>query len=167
MECVKLKGNPVTLQKEFVKTGALAPDFVLVDQYLKDCSLKDLGKKRKLFSIVPSLDTEVCLASTKVFNQIAKQNKDLVVLLISADLPFAQKRVCGLEKIENMKTLSMIRSKDFARDYGVLIVDGPLAGLCARAVIVLDENNTIIYCQLVEEISQEPNYDKALAALKN
>lgn len=164
---VKLKGTTTTIEKEFVKAGAIAPAFVLVDQYLKECNLQDFGKKKKLLYILPSLDTEVCLTSTKILNQVAKQDKNLMILIISADLPFAQKRVCGIEKLENIKTLSMMRDKKFASDYGVLIAEGPLAGLCTRAILVLDENNKVIYRELVEEISQEPNYEKALAALQS
>ena len=166
MAHVKLKGNPVTLKQEFIKVGSVAPHFTLIDQQLKECSLKDLGKKKKLLYIVPSLDTEVCLLSTKHLNTVAKENAHLQIVVISADLPFAQKRACGIEKLDNIKTLSMMRDKSFAQNYGVLIVDGPLTGLCARAIIVLDEQNKVLYTQLVGEITEEPKYEPALAALK-
>lgn len=167
MHYVKLKGTRTAIEKEFVKTGNVAPDFTLTDQNLKECKLQDFGNKKKLLSIVPSLDTEVCLISTKILNQAAKENKNLMILIISADLPFAQKRICGLEKLENIKTLSMMKNKNFGKDYGVLIAEGPLEGLCSRAIVVLDENNKIIYTELVEEISTEPNYEKALKALRS
>lgn len=166
MARVKLKGNPISLEKEFIKVGAKAPEFTLVDQELSEHSLASLGKKKKILSIVPSLDTGVCLTSAKVLNKAAQENPSLQILVISADLPFAQKRICGVEQLNNIKTLSMMRNKSFAKDYGVLIAEGPLAGLCARALVVLDENNTVIYTELVEEMTQEPNYEKALAALK-
>jgi thiol peroxidase len=111
------------------------------------------------------LDTGVCATSTKKFNDNAEQHSDTVFLTISADLPFAQGRFCEAETIKNLRTLSMMRSKDFATDYGVLISDGPLAGISSRAVVVLDADNKIIYTELVPEIVQEPNYDSALAAL--
>lgn len=167
MSQVNLKGTPTSLSKEFVKVGSIAPDFTLVDQYLKDCSLHEFGRKKKILSIVPSLDTEVCLTSTKTLNAAAKHDKDLFVIIISADLPFAQKRICGLEHLDNIKTLSMMRDKNFAKDYGVLITSGPLAGICARAVIVLDEHNKVLYTELVPEITHEPDYHKALAAFKH
>jgi thioredoxin-dependent peroxiredoxin len=166
MAHVKLKGASVTLKQEFIKVGSTAPQFTLIDQQLKECSLKDLGKKKKLLYIVPSLDTEVCLLSTKHLNTIAKEHSHVQIVVISADLPFAQKRACGIEKLDNIKTLSMMKDKAFAQDYGVLIADGPLAGLCARAVVVLDENNKVLYTQLVSEITEEPKYEPTLAALK-
>lgn len=166
MSHVKLKGSPVMLKGELPKIGAKAPDFILVSQELKNCSLGEFGSKKKLLSIVPSLDTDVCLTSSKRLNQAAKDDPNLIILVISADLPFAQKRICGLEKLDNIKTLSMMRDKTFGHDYGVLIGDGPLAGVCARAIFVLDAHNKVIYRELVDEITQEPNYDKALAELK-
>lgn len=162
-----LMGNPVTTSGELPALKTPAPDFVLVDSDLKNHSLKDYAGKRKILSIVPSLDTAVCSLSAKKFNEAAKDLPDTVILVISADLPFAQKRFCGAENIKNIVTLSMMRSKDFAKNYGVLITDGPLAGICARSIVVLDENDTVIYTELCKEISQEPNYEKALQALSN
>ena len=165
MASVKFKANPVQTNGELPKLQAKAPDFVLTDGNLQDHSLKDFKGKRKLLSIVPSLDTGTCALSAKKFNDAAKQNPNLMILFVSADLPFAQKRLCQQEHLENIMTLSMLRSKDFARDYGVLLVDGPLAGLCARSVVVLDENDNVLYTELVDEVTQEPNYIKALEVL--
>lgn len=164
MAQITLKGNPIHTIGDLPKVGSKAPDFKLVDTDLKDVTLADFRGKKKLLNIVPSLDTPVCATSTKKFNERACG--EAVMLIISADLPFAQKRFCDMEKADNVKTLSMMRDRNFAKDYGVLITDGPLAGICARAVVVLDENDVVKYTELVPEIAQEPNYDKALAALK-
>ena len=164
MAKVTLKGNLIHTNGDLPAVGSKAPEFQLVDQDLNNHSLKDYKGKRKILYIVPSLDTSVCSLSTKKFNEQIKKHPTIVVLAISSDLPFAQKRFCGAENVKNIVTLSMMRSKDFAKDYGVLIQDGPLAGICARAVIVLDENDKVIYVQLVPEITQEPDYEKALQA---
>lgn len=160
-----LQGNPVTLNGELPAIGSKAPDFVLVDKDLGDKRLADFAGKKKLLNIVPSLDTPVCATSTKTFNQAMAGKSDAVALVISADLPFAMGRFCGAEGIDNVVSLSMMRSHDFARDYGVHIVDGPLAGITARAVVVLDADDTVVYTQLVPEITEEPDYEAALAAL--
>ena len=165
MAKVTLKGNMIHTSGELPLVKSHAPDFKLVDKELKDRSLKDFKGKRKLLSIVPSLDTAVCSLSTKKFNEAVKNHPEVFVLVISTDLPFAQTRVCGAEGIDHIRTLSMMRSKDFARDYGILIIDGPLAGICARSVVVLDDQDRVVYTELVPEITQEPNYDKALQAL--
>jgi thiol peroxidase len=165
MSRITLKGNPIHTTGELPVVGKKARPFKLVDIDLKERELSEFAGKRKLLSIVPSLDTEVCSLSAKKFNDAAKKHPGAVILVISADLPFAQKRVCGLEHLVNLITLSMMRTKDFAKDYGILIADGPLAGLCARAVLVLDEEDHVIYAELVPEITQEPDYDKALAVL--
>ena len=146
--------------------GRDAPDFKLVTSSLADVTLADFAGKKKLLNIVPSLDTSVCALSTRKFNEHAKAHADAVILVISADLPFAQKRFCGNEGLSNVVTLSMMRSRKFAKDYGVLLEDGPLAGLTARAVVVLDESNRVRHTELVPEIAQEPDYEAALAALK-
>ncbi|HSX03828.1 MAG TPA: thiol peroxidase [Rhabdochlamydiaceae bacterium] len=164
MAQITLKGNAIHTNGQLPALQTKAPDFQLVDQDLNNRSLKDFKGKRKILSLVPSLDTPVCSLSAKKFNEAMKNHPDIVVLVISADSPFAQKRVCGAEGLKNIVTLSMMRSKDFAKDYGVLIVDGPLAGICARAVVVLDENDHVIYEQLVPEIAQEPDYEAALKA---
>ncbi|MCH9613686.1 MAG: Thiol peroxidase [Chlamydiia bacterium] len=165
MSDVKLKGELIHTGGELPAVGSKAPNFSLVDASLTNRHLSDFQGKRKLISIVPSLDTDVCLTSSKKFNEAAKAHPSAVILIVSADLPFAQKRVCGLENLENIIPLSIMRSRDFAYDYGVLIKDGPMEGLTARAVLVLDENNIVVHSELVEEITSEPNYDQALENL--
>lgn len=165
MANVKFKGAIAHTNGTLPELGSKAPEFILTDGDLKDRTLHDFHGKRKLISVVPSLDTGVCLMSAKKFNDAAKQYPDVLILFVSADLPFAQKRVCGLDGLHNIITLSMMRSKDFATKYGVLLIDSPLAGLASRAVIVLDEKEKVIYHELVEEITQEPDYKKALDAL--
>lgn len=165
MAKITLQGKEINTNGELPAVGSQAPDFRLVDSDLNDRSLADYAGKKKLLYIVPSLDTPVCGTSTKKFNEYSAQHDDTVMLVIAADLPFAMSRFCGAENIENVSTLSMMRSKSFAKDYGVLITDGPLAGIAARAVVVLDENNKVIYSELVPEIAQEPDYDAAIAVL--
>ena len=166
MAQVTLKGNPIHTSGELPALGAKAPEFKLTGADLKDVSLADYQGKRKILNIVPSLDTAVCATSTRKFNETAGKLPNTVVLVISADLPFAAKRFCTTEGLQNVVTLSLMRDKAFAKDYGVLLQDGPLAGICARAVVVLDENDKIVHRQLVPEIGQEPDYDGALAAAK-
>lgn len=165
MAQLTFKGNPIHTSGDLPAVGQPAPDFKLVANDLKDLTLADFAGKKKLLNIVPSLDTSVCALSTRKFNDHAKAHPDTVILVISADLPFAQKRFCGNEGLSNVVTLSMMRSRKFAKDYGVLLEDGPLAGLTARAIVVLDENNLIRYSELIPEIAQEPDYNAALAAL--
>jgi thiol peroxidase len=165
MAQVTLKGDPINTNGDLPNVGSKAPDFVLVDVDLNDVSLADFSGKKKLLNIVASLDTSVCAVSTKRFDEEAKGRDDLVVLIISSDLPFAQGRFCEAESTHAVKTLSMMRSRNFAKDYGVLIVDGPLSGITARAVVVVDENDKVTYTELVPEIGQEPDYDKAIQAL--
>lgn len=166
MSTVTLGGNPVNVTGNFPKAGDTAPDFSLTDKDLKDVSLKDFAGKRKVLNIVPSLDTPVCQTSTRKFNEQAGSLTNTVVLVISADLPFAMKRFCEAEGIANVVSLSTMRGRDFHAQYGVDLADGPLKGVTARAVVVLDENNKVKYSQLVSEIKNEPDYDAALAALK-
>lgn len=166
MASITLKGSEIHTNGDLPAVGSAAPDFSLVDADLNDRSLSDYKGKKKLLNIVPSLDTPVCAKSTHEFNQAAKSRDDVVMLIVSADLPFAMGRFCTGEKLENVIPLSMMRSRNFAKDYGVLITDGPLAGITARAVVVVDENDNVTYTELVPEIAQEPDYDKALAALK-
>ncbi|ANB02465.1 thiol peroxidase [Ectothiorhodospira sp. BSL-9] len=165
MAKITLQGNPINTSGDLPKVGSKAPAFTLVDKDLNDVSLSDFNGKKKILSIVPSLDTPVCALSAKKFDEWAAGRDDVVILTISADLPFAQGRFCGSENVERVKTLSMMRSRNFAKDYGVLIVDGPLAGITGRALLVLDEKDTIVHTELVPEIAQEPDYDKAYAAL--
>ena len=166
MAQITLAGNPIHTNGELPKVGSAAPDFKLQDADLKDLSLADFKGKKKLLNIVPSLDTPTCALSTKKFNEQATKHGDTVILIVSADLPFAQKRFCSAENTDKVKTLSTMRSRNFSKDYGVLITDGLLAGITARAVVVIDENDKVVYAELVPEIKQEPNYEKALAALK-
>lgn len=163
---VTLQGNPITLGGKFLTVGEKAPAFSLVDKDLNDVSLAKFAGKRKVLNIFPSVDTGVCAASVRQFNKVANELDNTVVLCISADLPFAQARFCGAEGLDNVVTLSTMRGAQFKEDYGVAITSGPLAGLTSRAVIVLDENDNVIYTQLVDEITTEPNYDGALKALK-
>jgi thiol peroxidase len=165
MATITLRGNSIHTAGNPPTVGTRAPDFVLVDGKLADKTLTDFAGKKKLLSIVPSLDTPVCALSTKKFNDHVKSHSDTVLLLISADLPFAQGRFCSAEGTANVVPLSMMRSRQFAKDYGVLIEDGPLAGISARAVVVLDENNKVLHSELVPEIANEPNYEAALKAL--
>lgn len=160
-----LQGNPVQLSGDLPAVGSTAPDFSLTAGDLSDVNLASYAGKKKLLNIVPSLDTGVCAVSTKKFNETMAGRDDAVALVISADLPFASGRFCSAEGITNVINLSMMRSRNFAKDYGVLIVDGPLAGITARAVVVLDADNRVVYTQLVPEITQEPDYAAAMAAL--
>ncbi|RPI45441.1 MAG: thiol peroxidase [Betaproteobacteria bacterium] len=166
MASVTLRGNPINVGGSFPKKGDAAPDFTLTGNDLKDVSLKDYAGKKKVISIVPSLDTPVCAKSTKQFNESAASIPNTVVLVVSADLPFAQKRFCGAEGLSNVVTLSTLRGRDFHQKYGVDIQDGPLKGVTARGVLVLDESNKVLHAELVPEIGQEPNYEAALNALK-
>lgn len=166
MADVLFKGTPAHTSGALPKVGSKAPDFKLTTGDLADVSLANFKGKKKLLSIVHSLDTGVCAASTKRFNDFARNRDDVVVLVVSGDLPFAQTRFCAGEGLKNVVTLSMMRDRHFAKDYGVLLTDSPLAGLTARATLVLDENDKVLYTQLGPEITLEPDYDKALAALK-
>ena len=165
MATITLQGNACNTNGELPKTGSTAPDFTLVDAKLNDVHLADYAGKKKLLNIVPSLDTPTCATSTKKFNELVAERDDVVVLVVSADLPFASGRFCGMEGLDNVLPLSLMRGKAFAKDYGILITDGPLAGITARAVVVLDADNRVVYTQLVPEIADEPDYDAALAAL--
>jgi len=166
MATVQLKGNPVHTNGELPKPGSKAPDFKLVGGDLARVTLASFAGKRKVLTINPSLDTGVCAATARHFNQAASSLANTVVLVISADLPFAQNRFCTAEGLANVVTLSLMNDPTFARAYGVLIEDGPMAGLCARAVVVLDERDKVTYTQLVPEISTEPDYEAALKALR-
>lgn len=163
---VNLKGSPVEIGGNFPQKGQAVPDFNLADKSRADVTLENFAGKRKVLNIFPSIDTPTCATSVRTFNQKAASLGNTIVLCISADLPFAQNRFCAAEGIENVTTLSTFRNTaKFAGDYGVAIKTGSLAGLTARAVIVLDENNKVLHSELVSEITNEPNYDAALAAL--
>jgi thiol peroxidase len=166
MATIMFKGSAVHTSGDLPAVGARAPDFTLTKNDLADVTLTDFSGKKKLLNIVPSLDTGVCAASTRRFNQEAARFRDAVVLVVSDDLPFAQKRFCETEGIRNVVTLSELRARKFGEDYGARILDGPLAGLLSRAVVVLDQNDRVIYTEQVSDIAKEPDYDRALAALK-
>jgi len=163
---VTLGGNPVKVEGNFPKAGDTAPAFSLVNKDLQDVTLATYAGKKKVLNIVPSLDTPTCAKSTRVFNEKASGMSNTVVLVIAADLPFAMSRFCGAEGLSNVVTLSTMRGTNFKRDYGVDIADGPLQGVTARAVVVIDENDKVIYSQMVPEIKDEPDYEGALAVLK-
>lgn len=164
MADITLQGNPFHTNGDLPASGSAAPDFKLTNGELAEKALADFAGKKKLLNIVPSLDTPVCAISTKKFNDYAREHGDTVMLVISADLPFAQQRFCGNEGIENVVPLSTFRSS-FATDYGITIEDGPLAGLTGRAVVVMDGDDTVRYVELVKEIGNEPDYESALKAL--
>ena len=163
---VTLKGKPIKLEGIFPKVGQKAPAFSLVNRDLQDVTLANYAGKKKVLNIVPSLDTPVCAISTRKFNQQASNMDNTVVLIIAADLPFAMSRFCDAEGLDKVITLSTMRGANFMKDYGVFIADSAFGGITARAVIVLDESDTVIHAELVPEIADEPNYDAALAALK-
>ena len=162
---VTLGGNPVEVAGNFPQKGQIAPIFSLVGNDLADVPLKQFSGKRKILNIFPSVDTPTCATSVRNFNKRASDLPDTVVLCISVDLPFAQKRFCGAEGLNNVITLSTMRGREFLKDYGVEIASGPLTGLAARAVVVLDAQNRVLYTELVPEIKNEPNYDAAIKAL--
>jgi len=162
---VTLGGNPIEINGKFPQEGEAAPDFSLVGKDLADVKLAAFAGKRKVLNIFPSIDTPTCAMSVRQFNQKANGLADTVVLCISADLPFAQNRFCGTEGLANVVTLSTMRGRDFLENYGVAIASGPLAGVAARAVVVLDENNRVLHSELVAEIKSEPDYAAALAVL--
>jgi thioredoxin-dependent peroxiredoxin len=162
----KFKGQPKDLAGPQLKAGDAAPDFECVTGGLEVVRLADTPKTARLFSVVPSLDTPVCSAQTKKFNDKLNELKDkMTAYTVSLDLPFAQARFCSGEKITNLKNLSDVRNGSFGKNYGVLIQGLPIP-LFARAIFVVDRNNKITYVEYVPEVTQEPDYDKALAALK-
>lgn len=165
MAQITFKGTPCNTVGALPAKGIAAPDFLLTDGELNDVSLKTYAGKKKIISIVPSLDTSVCATSTKRFNTEAASLENTVILVISVDTPFAQGRFCGAECISTIIPLSAFRSP-FGQDFGVKIADGPLKGLLARSIMVLDEHDTVQYTELVPEIAQEPDYDAVLSAVK-
>ena len=162
---VTLGGKPETVSGNFLQKGQKAPTFSLVGKDLADVTLDSFAGKRKILNIFPSIDTATCATSVRKFNQQANAAPNAVVLCISADLPFAQNRFCGAEGLSNVITLSTLRGREFLENYGVALSSGPLVGLAARAVVVLDESNAVLHSELVPEIKSEPDYDAALKAL--
>ena len=166
MTQMTFKGKPIDIAGRLPAVGTSAPDFTLTTAGLEEAGLKTFAGRRKILNIVPSLDTGVCALSARTFNARVSGLADTVLLAISADLPFAAKRFCDAEKLAHVVTLSTFRSPAFGRDYGVRMESGPLAGLMARAVLVLDAANRVLHAELVPEITQEPDYEAALRALK-
>jgi thiol peroxidase len=166
MAQVTRRGEPVQISGELPKVGTAAPELKLVGDGLADVTLADFAGKRKVLNIFPSVDTPTCATSVRKFNAQANELANTVILCISADLPFAQARFCGAEGLENVKNLSTMRNPEFMQNYGVAIADGPMVGLTTRAVVVLDEANNVLHSELVAEVSQEPDYEAALAVLK-
>jgi thiol peroxidase len=163
---ITFKGNPIHTAGSLPKVGAMAPDFMVVKTDLSSLSLRGFIGRKVVINIFPSLDTPVCATSVRRFNAEADKLPNTVVLCISRDLPFAQKRFCGAEGLHSVIAGSEYRDSSFSDGYGVRIVDGPLAGLFARAIVVVDETGRVAYTEQVPEIAQEPDYDKALAAVK-
>ena len=164
-QTVHFQGNPVTVANSIPQAGSKAQTFTLVAKDLSDVTLGQFAGKRKVLNIFPSIDTGVCAASVRKFNQLATEIDNTVVLCISADLPFAQSRFCGAEGLNNVVTLSTLRGAAFMEDYGVAFSSGPLVGLTARAIVVLDGDNKVLHSELVAEVADEPNYAAALAVL--
>ena len=166
MAKITLKGNEVNTNSDIVVRGSDAPDFTLVDSELQDVNLASFDGKNKILSIVPSLDTPVCQKSTIVFNEKVAELDDVVMLIVSSDLPFAMKRFCSTESLDNVMPVSMMRSRNFAKDYGVLLVDGPLSGITTRAIVTISKDNKVLHSELVMEIANEPDYQAALDSVK-
>ncbi|MGC6342986.1 thiol peroxidase [Bisgaard Taxon 45] len=165
MSKITLAGTPIEVSGTFPQVGDVVVDFTTVSATLEEVTLANFADKRKIINIFPSIDTGICATSVRKFNEQAAKLANTAVLCLSADLPFAQARFCSAEGLENVFTVSTFRNKDVHTQLGVDIVEGPLAGLTARAVIVLDESNRVLHSELVPEIKQEPNYDAALAVL--
>lgn len=165
MATTKLAGNPVKLAGEFPVKKSTIKELTAVKQDLSVISLDDYKGKRKILNIFPSIDTDVCATSVRTFNKKASEIKNTQVICLSFDLPFAHKRFCGAEGIKEVVTASLFRNPEFAKAHGLFIEEGPLKGLTARAVIVLDEKNTVLHAELVGDIKNEPDYSAALAVL--
>lgn len=166
MSTITFKGTTVNTSGQLPAKGTAAPDFALVKTDLSEISLKDLKGKKVVLNIFPSIDTGVCAASVRKFNKEAASLANTVILAISADLPFAAGRFCSVEGIENVYPASAFRSPEFAKEYGLLMVDGPLKGLLARSVVVIDADGKVVYTELVPEVTHEPDYDAAISAVK-
>lgn len=165
MSTITLKGNPMQTCGDLPAVGTRAPEFTVTKTDLGEISLKNYAPRKIILNIFPSLDTPTCAMAMLKFNEIAAKRNDILILCISADLPFAQKRFCAAEHLNNVQPVSVFRHPQFGKDYGLTIIDGPLTGLLARAVVVIDENEMITYTELVKEIANEPDYDAVLAYL--
>ncbi|GAB1394928.1 thiol peroxidase [Rhodocyclaceae bacterium] len=165
MTTVTLQGNPFKVDGSLPAVGSTAPALTLTNGELADVTLANYAGKRKVLNIVPSLDTPTCATSTRKFNEKAASLNNAVVLVVSVDLPFAAGRFCSVEGLKNVAHLSTFRHPEFMKAWGVAMAEGPLLGLTARAVVVLDENNKVLHSQLVAEIADEPDYDAALKVL--
>lgn len=166
MSEITIGGNPIQTNGTIPQKGDQLKDFVLSSKSFSDTSLKDFEGKKKVLNIFPSVDTAVCAQSIRVFNEKASSLENTLVINISKDLPVAQNRFCAAEGLENVVNLSEFKDNNFSNDYGVQMLQGPLAGLMSRVVIIADENNNIIYSEQVAEVGQEPNYEAALSSLK-
>ena len=166
MNTVTLKGTPVKISGELPGKGSIAPDFILTKTDLSDVTLEDFADKVLVLNIFPSIDTSVCATSVRRFNVESSRFENAKVLCVSLDLPFAHKRFCETEGIKNVMTVSELRNRDFGDSYGIRMINGPLAGLLARSVVIIDRDGKIAYTQLVPEITQEPDYEAALNFLK-
>jgi thiol peroxidase len=165
MTTITLMGNPVQTMGTLPEVGNNAPDFTLTKTDLSDITLKECLGKKIILNIFPSVDTPTCAASVRHFNETANKLNNVLILCVSADLPFAQKRFCGAENLTRVLPVSSFRHPEFGKHYGVTIVNGPIAGLLSRAIVVLDEKGKVIYTQQVPEISEEPDYQAVLAVL--
>lgn len=165
MASITFRGSAVTTAGTLPAVGSTAPDFSLVASDLSEVNLASFGSKKKVLNIFPSLDTGICATSVRQFHRRLAEKSGVVCVNISADLPFAHKRFCAAERIEDVATLSSFRSPEFGITWGLTMKDGPLKGLLARAVVVLDEKNKVLYVEQAPEIAQEPNYDAGLAKL--
>tara|TARA_R110002012_G_scaffold6176_4_gene28175 strand:- start:2500 stop:3000 length:501 start_codon:yes stop_codon:yes gene_type:complete len=166
MQQVTRAGEPVDVAGSIPQVGQSAPSLKLTNTDMLDVTLDTYAGQRKVLNIIPSVDTPTCAMSTRQFNELASTLSDTVVLVVSADLPFAAKRFCGAEGLDNVETLSTFRHPEFREAWGVALCNNPMEGLCARAVVVLDADNRVIHSELVSELKNEPDYDAALAVLK-
>lgn len=165
MQQITRAGEPMDVAGSLPVTGQAAPVMTLTNSDLQDVTLETYAGKRKVLNIIPSVDTPTCAMSTRRFNELASNLADTVVLVVSADLPFAAKRFCGAEGLDNVETLSTFRHPEFLEAWGVALCHSPMEGLCARAVVVLDADDRVLHSELVKELKNEPDYEAALAAL--
>ncbi len=165
MAQINFKGNPIHTEGDFPQVGSNAPEFQLIKADLSEAKLADMAGKKVIFNTLPSVDTAVCALQLKTFSQKAAQRDDVVLLFASMDLPFALNRFCAAEGVENAVTGSDFRHQSLAKNYGVKMTDGPLAGLYARATLVMNSSHQVTYSELVDDVVNEPDYDAAMSAL--